>query len=131
MLECVAEIINDFQSLIIFSKWTPSLFTLNIEIAKRKCNFCAVLFDATCIKRLLELIAANKNIHGILEPDFIDSAEFIHQAHTLWYEIVIAWVRVQYDQYFLSLSYFSVYFTSLWATKIKAKYEKGGKFWPR
>ena len=77
MLECFVEIINDFQSVIIFSKWTPSFFTLNIEIAKRKCNFCAVLFDATCIKRLLEL-NANKNINGFLEQDFIDPAEFIH-----------------------------------------------------
>ena len=45
------------------------------------------------------------------------------------YIVVITRCRVQYGKYFPSFSYFAIYFTSLYASKIIAKYEKRGKYW--
>ena len=42
---------------------------------------------------------------------------------TLLYALVIARFRGQYGQYFFG------YFTILYATEMKAKYEKRGKYW--
>ena len=41
--------------------------------------------------------------------------------------IVITWCRVQYDQYFPSLSYFAIYFMNLLTSGITEKYEKRDK----